>query len=743
MGRKCGQFVKKFIFNLSLVIFSIFTIYLIFMGSFYWEGGNTAYLETGTLLRGLEMLAGTGALFGMSLLILKRICRFDKNRLLAFTAVCGALMVLLQFVFVAAAGTGLRYDSLKVVDEALALFSNQGIGENDLGGYFARYSNNYAMTIMTHWIIKLFRGIGVIRADFSNTVLVLQFVNVIFVDLAFAGAWAMLRKYAGVKPGAVFMLYTALNPLSYVWLPFYYTNTCSMAFAVWGAYLLLGAFTGKAPQDGKEAEKNAERQDGKESLFGANLRSAVWRCAAAGVLFAVGFEIRATVAIALIAAFITIFCFWQARRRRALFEAACCLLALVAALGITEGIYQKIEDHYMTFDESDTEFPLTHWIAMGLSDTGTFSPADEAYTMGFATKEEKKEATVSLIKERASGLGPAGVAKLYLQKLALTFGDGAGGYHSELNISRDYGLLWQVVYGVHRDPLLAVTQIFYLLSLFGGLGTAVLLWKGWLPKELFFLPLLLLGSYLFQMLWEAGTIYSIGTMYVNGCVTALFLSAVYPFALKRKSAVTPIVSVEVTASGTSVGGAVKTEMSRSRGDKRKIAAGVLAALCLAGLCLMIRGFFTTNYVEVSMSVDQFLFEANEYIAVSDGMEISQTFVTEKEFSTIALKVHNIEGEFNDSVYSVCLYDGEGNLIKEQLLQGSEAKDYVFYPLAFENAAGVKDYEIRIKKLSGANDLVFLYYDTGHYDVYPEGRLSGLTKGEMADLIFEVYWREEE
>lgn len=363
MGRKCGQFVKKFIFNLSLLIFSIFTIYLIFMGSFYWEGGNTAYLETGTLLRGLEMLAGTGALFGMFFLILKRIRRFDKNRLLAFTAVCGALMVLLQFVFVAAAGTGLRYDSLKVVDEALALFSNQGIGENDLGGYFARYSNNYAVTIMTHWIIKLFRGIGVIRADFSNTVPVLQFVNVIFVDLAFAGSWAMLRKYAGVKPGAVFMLYTALNPLSYVWLPFYYTNTCSMAFAVWGAYLLLGAFTGKAPQGGKEAEKNAERQDGKESLFGANLRSAVWRCAAAGVLFAVGFEIRATVAIALIAAFITIFCFWQARRRRALFEAACCLLALVAALGITKGIYQKIEDHYVTFDESDTEFPLTHWIA--------------------------------------------------------------------------------------------------------------------------------------------------------------------------------------------------------------------------------------------------------------------------------------------------------------------------------------------------------------------------------------------
>lgn len=714
MGRKCGQFIGKFIFNLSLVIFSIFTIYLIFMGSFYWEGGNTAYLETETLLRGLEMLAGTGTLFCLFLLLIKCIRGFDQSRLLIFTAVCGALMVLLQFVFVAAAGTGLRYDSLKVVDEALALFSRQGIGEGDLGGYFARYSNNYAMTIMTHWIIKLFRGIGVIRKDFSNAVLVLQFVNVIFVDLAFAGAWAFVKKYAGARTGAVLLAYTALNPLSYVWLPFYYTNTCSMAFAIWGAYLLLGAFD--------------ERK--------ADLRYALWRCAGAGVLFAVGFEIRATVAIALIAALITIFCFFQTPwNGRTLTRTATALLTLVLAMGVTEGIYQKVEDHYMTFDESDTEFPLTHWIAMGLSDTGTFSPADEAYTMGFGTQEEKKEATVELIKERASDLGPVGVAKLYLKKLALTFGDGAGGYHSELNISRVYGLLWQVVYGVHRDPLLAVTQIFYLLSLFGGLGTAVLLWKGKLPKRLFFLPLFLLGSYLFQMLWEAGTIYSIGTMYVNGCMTAIWTTAVCPLILTKASS---------AASGQTMNliGAIGTT-GATGSKKTKTAVGVFAALCLAGLCLMIRGFFTTKYVEVSMSVDQFLFEANEYIAVSDGMEISQTFVTEKEFSTIALQVHNIEGEFNDSVYSVCLYDGKGNLIKEQLLRGSEAGDYVFYPLAFENAEGVKDYEIRIKKLSGANDLIFLYYDTGHYDVYPEGRLSGLTEGEFADLIFEVYWREEE
>lgn len=721
MGRKLYQFSCQFIFGFSMVIFTLFTIYLIFMGSFYWEGGNTAYMETGTPLRGLEMLGAVILLCLLFLLIIKGLRGLSRKKLLVLTTVCGIVIIFLQFAFVAAAQAGIRYDALKVFDEALALFSQRGIQETDLSGYFARYSNNYAMTIMTHWIIKIFRAVGIVHEDFSNAVLVMQFVNILFVDAAFAGAWALVKKYAGIRPGAVFVIYMGLNPLSYVWLPFYYTNTCSMAFAVWGAYLVLDAFERAASRtlaNGKWTRKKA-----------------VCQCIFAGGLFAIGFEIRATTAIALIAALVTIFCFFRSlpghgaeseqkglklQTGKPICCAGICLLALFLAMGVTKMIYSKVEDHYLAFDETDTEFPMAHWIAMGLSDTGAFSPADEAYTMGFATREEKKEADIALIKERASGLGPVGVVKLYLKKLAVTFADGAGGYHSELNISRKYGWLWQVVYGVHRDPLLAVTQVFYLLSLVSGAGAAVLLWKKKLPGKLFFLPLFLLGSYLFQMIWEAGTIYSIGTMYVNGCMTAVFL---------------PKVSSAVSAAGNGAAPKEKT-------GKKLLFAGVLG-IGVVGLCLMIRGFFSTKYVEVSMSVDQFLFQANEYTALTEGMEISQTFTTDKDFSTIALQVHNIEGEFNDSVYSVCLYDGEGKLLKEQELQGSLVKDYTFYPLSFENAEGVNDYELRIRKISGIHDLIFLYYDTGHYDVYPGGRLTGLTEGEMADLIFEVYWREEE
>lgn len=700
MGEKIYRIGGNFVFRLAIGIFAAFTIFLIFMGSFYWIGGNTAYDETPVLLRGLQMLCALLLLLLVFRAIIRLLSKAEKKTLYMVSAGCMLGMLVLQFVFVAVAQTGIRYDSLEVFDEAMALFSQSGIGIEDLEGYFARYSNNYAMTIMTHWIIKIFHGIGVIRADFSNAVLVLQFVNVLFTDAAFAGVWLMLRKYAGTKQATVFMVYMACNPLSYVWMPFYYTNTCSMLFAVWGTYLLFTAVG---------AEKT------KKGALKIILCSIT-----AGVLYTLGFQLRATVAIALIAAVIVLVFFVKefVSKERDIYKTLCITVGImVLAMIGTAMLYQKVEDRYLAFDETDTEFPMTHWIAMGLSDTGTFSPADEAYTMSFPTAEEKKEATLSLLKERASDLGVTGVAKLYAKKLAMTFADGTGGYHSELNISKHYGSLWQIVYGVYRDPLLAVIQIFYLLSLISGAAVCVCLFKRKIPVVMLFFPLLLVGSYLFQMIWEAGTIYSIGTMYVNGVMVALGLCGIceYEQAAEEKTGVITM---------------------------RKRLVPILTGVGLLGAALIIRGFVVTDYVRVTMSVDQFLFQANHYISLSDGKEITQDFQTDKEFSTIALRVSNPQGEFNDSVYVVELCDQNGKLLQQQTIYGCQAIDYDFYVMEFENVPGVTDYEIRIRKIDGKNDLIFLYYDTGHYDVYPEGKMTGLTQGEMADLAFRVYWREE-
>ena len=89
-----------------------------------------------------------------------------------------------------------------------------------------------------------------------------------------------------------------------------------------------------------------------------------------------------------------------------------------------------------------------------------------------------------------------------------------------------------------------------------------------------------------------------------------------------------------------------------------------------------------------------------------------------------------------------LKDGNGDLIKTNEIYGKDMTDYEFTTMDFENVPGVTDYEISIKKISGENDLIFLYYDTGHTDVYPKGKMTGITGSDTADLTFEVYDKEE-
>lgn len=747
---------RFFIFSISMAIFATFSMYLLIMGAFIWfNGGCSAFEQLPVILRGICMLLSVMLLTMGYFFLGKKLISLPEQKLKQIAMMTGACMFVLQMVFVMLAKAGIRYDSLKVVDEAIALFSQPGIQETDLEGYFARYANNYAMTIMTHWFIKIFRMIGLIRQDFSNAVIVLQFINVLFVDVAFAGCYAFINKYFSKAKAVLFLLYMVFNPLSYVWLPFYYTNTCSMAFAIWGIYLLYAVFDLICEKNDKIA-KQAETKIVLYTML-------------AGIIFYFGYKLRATVTIALIAAVIGLYC----RGKRINLKSFILVLLLFSiSFGGTKIIYGAVEDHYLAFDETDTAFPLTHWIAMGLNELGdgSFNANDEQRTMSYLTAQEKKDATVSLLKERANELGALGIAKLYMRKLSNTYADGAGGYHSELNISSDYGMLWQIVYGVHRDPVLLWTQIFYLMSILCSIFAVVSFFQKRLPVEGFVLLLLLTGSYLFQMIWESATIYSIGTMYLNGCMVALGLplwKMKHPAenTIKKKSLVpaddaveeyTLITAEKVVEKDVSIfsEGIIKKRSLLSAnifGKNRKCKKDyrIVITLCvilfgILGLGILIGKLAKTDYVEVSVSVDQFLFQAQEYPALSDGQCITQTFESEKDFSIISFQVRNLTGAYNDSVYMISLCDQNGNCLQKQQLIGSETTDYGFCPLCFQNVPGVTKYEIRIEKESGEDDLIFLYYDTGHYDTYQKGKMTGpMIEGELADLLFEVYDREEE
>ena len=73
-------------------------------------------------------------------------------------------------------------------------------------------------------------------------------------------------------------------------------------------------------------------------------------------------------------------------------------------------------------------FPVTHWLMMGLSADGTFQLEEEQYTQSFLTKSQKVHADLGKIKERLIDYGISGLARHSLRKLAVTWGDGSARY---------------------------------------------------------------------------------------------------------------------------------------------------------------------------------------------------------------------------------------------------------------------------------------------------------------------------
>ena len=706
--------MKKVIMRFSVLLFSAFSLFLLFRGSFFWEGGSGIYEKSHVLLRGLELTALAVFLFFLFTALLRlynRLGAKEKKRMLllgSFFAVVGQILVVTAFRI------ELYYDALKVVDEAIGLFRQGKIGIADLDGYFARYANNHAAVILTYWILRLFRLTGIVGADFSGAVLALQYVNIFFSDLAFLGVYRILRRWRNDSEAGAFVFYMILNPLTYVWMPFYYTNTLSMPFAVWGCYFFLAAVTGVHSRDVAVTDAGVwkRKKQVQEALFSV----------LSAALFAVGIRLRATVGIMMIACVIVVICM---KGKKKPFRKWCVMAgAFALSFVLVTQTSVLITKQYMAFDDTDTKFPVTHWVAMGLSHLGIFSTHDEFQTMEMQTAQEKRAYTCMKIRKRVSEMGPDGVAALYMKKLSDTFADGTAVYYDGLSVGRNDGMLWQCIYGDYRDPLLWLTQASYLLSVAGGLFLCLRLWQASATKKedgdsglqnkdavLFAFLLVLLGSWLFQMIWEAGTIYSIGLMYANGLTAAVFLSGACDAVWKKST----------------------------------VSFG-LAALAVSGTLLSVVAFCRGEYEKSTIRVYQYMFpymyDTDAYMPLSQGETLCQTFVTDKRFSEIAIMAYNPAGEESDVTFRVSLSDENGEVCQNRIVSGREMANFQFYEMDFSSDAfpeGTKCYRITITMEEGKTPFSWMYYGTGNYDTYPGGELTGpmAEPGGRADLVFRV------
>ncbi|MBQ7066972.1 MAG: hypothetical protein IJN92_09135 [Lachnospiraceae bacterium] len=667
---------KTVAWKATLIILAALLLYVFYFSMYDWNSALFFMTKLSAPMRIAITVASIGLLLSVFLLIWKLLGTKNDRFLAKLAYFLLGVFFILQIFYLFSMKVGLRYDALKIVDEAVSLLKTGAVSGEHLDGYFARYTNNYGILFLTAGLLKLFDLWGILGDRFQNAVPILGIINIFMIDMGIFFGWKLAFRCKGAKTAFICLLWAVLNPVFLIWTPFYYTNTVSMGLmmmAIYGIYRLF------------------EESDG-NNTNGTGLTKAVF----CGMVLMAGCSIRATVYITIIAAF----CYFLFREKRRgefaesiLLKLACILMGMVLVIGI-----QKIvEEKAIPFDTTDTAFPAMHWIAMGAGGQGVYNILDEYYTMGFATKEEKNLKDRELFVERVKGLGAKGYGKLMLDKLRLTWSDGSGGYLSELGVSQSYLPVHKYFLGSKSDFTAAYGAVFYSFSLFLIFIGVLADLKKKHPDFLYVIKLNLLGGFLFHMLWEAGTIYSIGFM------TLLPLGMIDGFSV-----------FEIVAEKTVKG-------------RGKYVCAFPAVVLVVLFWVKSHVFFEEMYITNEACVNQFLYQCDESELLLNDELYVQTFVGDKEFNRLGVQVKNQSGPDNQSNYHIVLLDSEKRLVAEETVLAADISGYGFITLSFDTIDGRENegcYYVVVEKAGGRAEegLAFLSYNTGNYDAYQKGNM---------------------
>ena len=693
---------KEIIYKASLVIMLGMFLY-VFRYAFwdyrsmpFLDGNINTWQKVGFMVIGVILLVQLMVLFNKWINQLpERICKIFISLLLLFLFVC-------QFIFLYSMKIQLRYDALKVLDEAVSLCKTGQVSPMHLDGYFARYTNNYPILFLTGFFLKVGKMLCVVDGDYHGAVFFLGLVNILAIDVAIYISVKFVQKLKGIRGALMFVLCICLNPLFVIWVPFYYTNTLAMPFIALILYFFYLVFV----------EKSLNRN--------------VYRSVLAfllGVCIVAGIKIRATTLLTIVACVLYVIfrkrdgIEKEAERKflkENVFKVCCLFLGILVSLSV----YKVTESKLVTFDYTDSAFPAIHWINMGAGGTGEYNILDEQITMSYATAEEKSAANWESYIARVNELGPIGYVNLLLQKLRLTFGDAGAGYRGELGVSDAYNDANMFLVGGKADFVGFVIQLQYVFSLACIIYMLFKLLFG--KKKCFDYGVVILwniaGAFVFHMLWEAGNIYS------------LSFAMLFPITIALTTELLPTMKCE--------------------GKKIKVVWGIVCGSVLAVTVFVAVPLYKTlvkqPYETNDGVVNQYIYQWGDVDELQSGEVLLQSFYGNREFNRMAFQVRNLVGAENDGVYEIQLLNENMECLRGFEIYAKDYGDYDFVRLEMDVLKGNgQKFFLKISKTAGSDqgNLVFLSYHTGNYDAYSYGELCEGKK--LQDLCFSVYMTKNE
>ncbi len=690
---------KNIVFRQLVLILLLVLVSIIFLESCFYLEYKNSFLPNSKRDAALCVVPGVILLSGMLLILFNRIdrikCENEKKVSGAIWCIIFLLQAVILYLLIKGDFKGIT-DTARVINEAIAMLDTQQGRINNEAAYFARYGNNYPFTILIYYICKIVRFFG-----FRCYTAVLMFLNIILIDIAGMFALKLMKLLRGNTAGIKFLFLFMISPTPYIWILYTYTNTFSMPFITGLLYY------------GIRAMRMDKHRMGNIML--------------AAVIGAVGYQIRATTIIPLIAVILGIFLAAGIRRRMEKGLMVLLIIGIFVAVMLMSSCFcrQHLENR-----EQDMTFPFTHWVMMGLNseEKGVVNKRDVKFTISKPTRQEKISANLAKIRKRLQKMGPAGYAELIVEKMKMVWAFGDDGirrfYANGENISGihsytfgDKGGFFTIYCQIFRS----VAFLFVLLSIFSQIRR-----KG--AEEFFVISLALLGAILFLILWETNRKY-------NLC----FMTLVYIL--------------------------MGDGISRTLACVQK--ADTLYGICSKRYCRWgIRLFFllVPSVISFFMAKDYpyYLQEKSGYhetvisnvsykeenrVLKKRGDMAEQTFIINRSFNEIGIMSRN--EKIDEDSYRIQILDENENPVPIRNISTEQIYRTGNYWLIFHldninSAENPAKYTIRMKCLkNNKTEMSFFVTPFDTYDLYTGGALWINSRLSKRDMAFRVFYRKEE
>ncbi len=346
--------------------------------------------------------------------------------------------------------------------------------------YIERFPFNLFIVKFYQFIEMAGKNIGIL--NYINYYQLFMFVNAFVIDLSIVLGILSIRKLWGRKatlPGTALFGVMSIPILLYT--PFCYTDTLSMPFIVGTFYLLLHF---------KQFEKTGVL---KKLLYGILI----------GVLCFLAVNIKVTSAIFIIALVLL----FVPKMIKNLFITLSALIVFAIPTVAWKNYQSSVLD-------PSKQVPITHWVMMGVSGNGNWTPAD--YFITFAAIKDGHDVVAmntDAIQYRLQKAGPTGILQLLGRKIAFVWSDGL--FYAPFKLS--HGL---------ENPDSFMAQLFSLNGrlfknieiLFNAVWLAAFLFiltfalRTFKAKESIFILLIkltMVGIFTFYLIWETRSRYLI------------------------------------------------------------------------------------------------------------------------------------------------------------------------------------------------------------------------------------------